>query len=43
MYRTTKLMFADSAETAIDAIEGEKQIKKGRREGKIALIVDQLS
>ena len=37
-YRTTKLVFAESAETAIDAIEREKQIKRWRREKKIALI-----
>jgi len=37
-YRTTKLVFAESAEMAIDAIAREKQIKKWRREKKIALI-----
>ena len=37
-YRTTKLVFAESAETAIDAIAREKQIKRWRREKKIALI-----
>ena len=37
-YRTTKLVFAESAETAIDAIAREKKIKRWSREKKIALI-----
>jgi putative endonuclease len=37
-YRTTKLVFAESAETAIDAIALEKKIKRWSREKKIALI-----
>lgn len=37
-YNITKLVFIESHETAPDAIAREKQIKKWRREKKIALI-----
>jgi putative endonuclease len=37
-YNITKLVFIDSHETAPDAIAREKQLKKWRREKKIALI-----
>jgi len=37
-YNITKLVYIESYETAPDAIEREKQIKRWRREKKIALI-----
>ncbi len=37
-YNITKLVYLESHETAPDAIEREKQLKKWRREKKIALI-----
>ena len=37
-YNITKLVYIESHETAPDAIEHEKQIKRWRREKKIALI-----
>ena len=37
-YNITKLVYSESHETAPDAIEREKQIKRWRREKKIALI-----
>ena len=37
-YNITKLVYIESHETAPDAIEREKQIKRWRREKKIALI-----
>jgi putative endonuclease len=37
-YDITKLVYIESHETAPDAIEREKQIKRWRREKKIALI-----
>lgn len=37
-YNITKLVYLESRETAPQAIEREKQIKKWRREKKIALI-----
>ena len=37
-YQLTKLVFAESAEDVWDALEREKQIKRWRREKKVALI-----
>jgi putative endonuclease len=37
-YNITKLVYIEACETAPDAIEREKQIKRWRREKKIALI-----
>jgi putative endonuclease len=37
-YNITKLVYIESHETASDAIEREKQIKRWRREKKVALI-----
>jgi len=37
-YNITKLVYIESHETALDAIEREKHIKRWRREKKIALI-----
>ena len=37
-YNKTKLVYIESHETAPDAIEREKQIKRWRREKKVALI-----
>jgi putative endonuclease len=37
-YNITKLVYIESCDTAPDAIEREKQIKRWRREKKIALI-----
>jgi putative endonuclease len=37
-YKITKLVYAEEFETAPDAIAREKQLKKWRREKKIALI-----
>ena len=37
-YNITKLVYIESHENAPDAIEREKQIKRRRREKKIALI-----
>jgi putative endonuclease len=37
-YNITKLVYIEACETALDAIEREKQLKRWRREKKIALI-----
>jgi putative endonuclease len=37
-YNITKLVYAEEHETALDAIEREKQLKRWRREKKVALI-----
>ena len=37
-YKTTRLVYCEQADTALQAIEREKQIKRWRRQKKVALI-----